>query len=73
MVKGKQLLVYSATQGKQLVFPLLEYFGRDYSEWRLCAMMAAQGLDVLWIRSSLSLIFLAIVASGTKNGTCGTD
>ena len=32
-------------------------------------MMAAQGLDVLWIRSSFSLVFFVIAASGTRNGT----
>ena len=36
---------------------------------RQFAMMAAQGLDVLWIRSSFSLVFFVIAASGTRNGT----
>ena len=38
-------------------------------EGRPIAMMAARCLDVLWIRSSFSLIFFAIAASGTRNGT----
>lgn len=31
-------------------------------------MMAVRGLDVLWIRSSFSLVFVVAVASGSKNG-----
>ena len=38
-------------------------------EGRLFAMMAAQGSDALWIRSSFSLVFFVITAAGTKNGT----
>ena len=38
-------------------------------EGRPIAMMAARCLDVLWIRSSFSLVFFAIAASGTRNGT----
>ena len=38
-------------------------------EGRPIAMMAARCSDVLWIRSSFSLIFFAIAASGTRNGT----
>ena len=32
-------------------------------------MMAAQGSDLLWIRSSFSLVFFVITATGAKNGT----
>ena len=31
-------------------------------------MMAAQGLDVLWILLFVSVIFLNLVVSGSKNG-----
>lgn len=31
-------------------------------------MMAAQGVDVLWIRSCVSLIFFVVATSGAKNG-----
>ena len=31
-------------------------------------MMAAQCSDVLWIRSSVSLVFFVITAHGAKNG-----
>ena len=37
-------------------------------EGRLFAMMAAQVLDVLWIRSSFSLVFFVVAASGANSG-----
>ena len=41
---------------------------RQGEEGRPFAMMAAQRLDVLVNRSSFSLIFFVIAASGAKNG-----
>ena len=39
-------------------------------EGRPFAMMAAQGLDVLWVRSSLSLIVYTVAAAASQTGMC---
>ena len=57
-------------QGKQLEYTSVVFSSRETEsvEGRPIAMMAAQGLDVLWIRSFISLVFFVAVASGSKNG-----
>ena len=71
---GDKSCNFSAVQGKKLASLWLLYFTvepvRQCSlEGRQFAMMAAQGLDVLWISPSFSLILLVVTASANSNGT----
>ena len=67
---------YSAVQGKQPLVSLSTTFysrsgrGTESVEGRLFAMMAAHALGLLWTRSCLSLVFVFVAASGSKNGMC---
>ena len=61
-------------QGRQLACSVSAAFYNRTSETgcvegRQFAMMAAQGLDVLWTRFSFPVIFFVVVASGSNNGT----
>ena len=62
-------MVDSTVQGKLLVlshsFTILH---KMYSEQKQFAMMAAQGLDVLWHCSRLCLVCLVVSAAGSNNG-----
>ena len=62
--KGKQPLFYTAIHSSDSS----RTSETESGEGRQFAMMAAQGLDVLWIRSSLSLSFFVIAASGAISG-----
>ena len=52
---------------------LQQYSETECVEGRPFAMMAAQGLDVLWIRSCVSLVFFVVATSGAKNGMPAVD
>ena len=67
------MLATFTTEGKQLACSVSRAFYNSASETesaegRPFAMMAAQGLDVLWIQSSFSLVFLVLFTSGADNG-----
>ena len=73
MVEGKQILKLLASSGEATwCFVATAFCCRssetESEEGRPFAMMAAQGLDVLWIQSSFSLIFLVLFTSGADNG-----
>ena len=60
-------------QGRQLACSVSAVFYNRTSETecvegRQFAMMAAQGLDMLWTRFSFPVIFFVVAASGSNNG-----
>ena len=55
-------------QGKQLFDCELWVAAVVTGKGRPFAMMAAQGLDVPWVRSSLSLLVYAVAASASRTG-----
>ena len=74
LVQGKQIVITSCvSKGSNSYSLIIPVFSRasetEGLEGRQFAMMAAQGSDVLWIRSSVSLIFFVVASSGAKNGT----
>ena len=71
--KGSKPCCVKESKGSNFAFCVLSTLQSTASETesaegRPFAMMAAQGLDVLWILLFVSVIFLNFVVSGSKNG-----
>ena len=71
--KGSKPCCVKESKGSNFAFCVLSTLQSTASETesaegRPFAMMAAQGLDVLWIRSSFSLVFFVMAVYGSRNG-----
>ena len=66
--KGSKFWLTAWFKGRNWYFHSFSILQKIYSEWRQFAMMAAQGLDVLWQCSCMSLVLFVVATSGSKTG-----
>ena len=69
--EGKQTVIACLAKGKQLARPVFTAVvcRREGGRRRQFAMMAAQGLDVLWMLAFVSLFDFFAAATTLRNGT----